>query len=215
MAVWEDLIPPAQMGAYESKGLSGRRQWGSRPAVLVVDMVKSFVQDEESYVFCRTGKDAVAAVRKLLDVARPLQIPVIYTTNKSHRNAAERGRWKSGQNVQVKDDANDIADEILPQGDESVIEKLRPSAFWGTELISLLVYHQIDTLIVTGVVTSGCIRATVVDAFSHNYLVIIPEECVADRNQISHKVNLFDMHMKYADVVPLEETIRYLENLKA
>jgi nicotinamidase-related amidase len=78
----------------------------------------------------------------------------------------------------------------------------------------MLAYHSIDTVIVTGMVTSGCVRATVIDAFSYNYRVIVPIECCADRGEISHQVNLFDMGMKYADVVPLEEVMKHLATLE-
>src|SRR5205807_5244844 len=104
---------------------------------------------------------------------------------------------------------------LQPLEGEVVINKHdRPSAFFGTPLASLLVYHRIDTLIVTGMSTSGCVRATVVDAFQFNFLVIIPHECCADRSQISHKVSLFDMHMRYADVADTADVIRYLGMLE-
>jgi maleamate amidohydrolase len=89
----------------------------------------------------------------------------------------------------------------------------KPSGFFGTPLASYLVHAGVDTVIVTGMTTSGCVRATVLDAFQNNFHVIIPHECSADRSQISHKVNLFDMHMKYADVISLEETVEYLDSV--
>ena len=90
---------------------------------------------------------------------------------------------------------------------EVIIPKLRPSGFFGTSLADMLIYHQVDTVIVTGMTTSGCVRATAVDAFSYNFRVVVPEECSGDRAVVSHKVSLFDMHMKYADVVPLEAVL--------
>lgn len=90
----------------------------------------------------------------------------------------------------------------------------KPSAFFGTPLASHLVHAGCDTVIVTGMTTSGCVRATVLDAFKYNFNVVIPSECCADRSQISHKVNLVDMHMKYADVVSSDETIDYLQKLR-
>ena len=109
--------------------------------------------------------------------------------------------------------ANEVVEPIAPRDGEPVIPKTFPSAFFGTDLLSYLVYANADTIILTGMVTSGCVRSTAIDAFSYNYRVIIPEECVADRGQTSHKVALFDLHMKYADVVPKADTIRYLELL--
>lgn len=215
MAVWDDIIPKDELGSYERSGLGKIRELGKKPAVLVVDMINCFVNDDQTLGYSKTGREALFSIKKLIDTARPLNVPIIYTTSKLFKNPADRGLWKSGDGKKFfeKEDACEVVAEIRPRSDESLIAKLRPSAFFGTELISLLVYHKIDTLIVTGMVTSGCIRATVVDAFSHNYLVVIPEECVADRNQISHKINLFDMQMKYADVVPLEKVTAYLESL--
>ncbi len=106
---------------------------------------------------------------------------------------------------------NEILEELRPRKNEFVIAKDKPSAFFGTPLVSRLQYFNVDTLIITGMVTSGCVRATVVDAFSHNYFIIIPEEGVADRGDISHQVSLFDMHMKYADVLHLPEVAAYLQ----
>ncbi len=90
-----------------------------------------------------------------------------------------------------------------------MVTKSKPSAFFGTPLASMLTYLGVDTLVVTGMVTSGCVRATVVDAFSHNYRVVVPIECVADRSATSHQVNLFDMDMKYADVLPLADVLAH------
>ena len=94
-----------------------------------------------------------------------------------------------------------------------MIVKGKPSAFFGTQLHSMLTYHNVDTLIITGMVTSGCVRATVDDAFSYDYRVIIPEECVADRAEVPHRVNLFDMEMISADVIELEEVLRHLREV--
>ena len=108
-----------------------------------------------------------------------------------------------------------IVDELTPAEGELIIYKAgRPSGFSGTRLASYMIHAGADTAIVTGMTTSGCVRATVLDAFMSNFNVIIPFECAADRSQISHKVNLFDMHMKYADVISLDETIDYLTKLK-
>jgi maleamate amidohydrolase len=108
-------------------------------------------------------------------------------------------------------EAHEIADTIKPEPKDIVVTKSKPSAFFGTPLASMLVYLGVDTLVVTGMVTSGCVRATVIDAFSHNYRVIVPLECVADRSPTSHQVNLFDIDMKYADVLPLADVLAHLD----
>ena len=126
----------------------------------------------------------------------------------------ECGRWKGGGaagNPRMREGrANDIVDPIAPRQGEPVIAKTFPSAFFGTVLLSYLVYANADTIILSGMVTSGCVRSTAIDAFSYNFRVIVPQECVADRGQTSHKVALFELHAKYADVVTLAEALEYL-----
>ena len=214
MPVWEDIIPQEDLQAYSKSGWGLRREWGQRPALLIVDMTRAFVEDRFPLGWSKTGLPAVAAIKRLLEKVRVHQVPVFYTTIKPSHTPAESGRWKSpSPPIMNLDEAHEIYPDISPRPEDSIITKRRPSAFFGTELVSLLNYDGIDTLIVTGMVTSGCIRATVVDAFSYNYIVIVPEECVADRGQLSHKINLFDMHMKYADVVPLGDLEHYLDSL--
>ncbi|MEV8637636.1 isochorismatase family protein [Streptosporangium sp. NPDC051023] len=196
---------------------------GVRPAVVVVDMTRAFVDSAYPTGWSPTGYPAVNAIARLLGVARESELPVFFTKaypEPDHRpRPVERGRWKLNAAPEPLPEGTPpgdvIADEITPLPDEIVISKgSKPSAFFGTPLASYLVHAGCDTVIVTGMTTSGCVRATVLDAFQYNFNVVIPFECSADRSQISHKVNLFDMHMKYADVVSLEETIEYLQKLR-
>ena len=106
-----------------------------------------------------------------------------------------------------------IVDEIAPIKGELVISKDKPSVFFGTCLTSHLVQLGLDSLLVCGCTTSGCVRATVIDAFSYNYKLAVIEEGVFDRGEVSHAINLFDMNAKYADVISLEEAMEYLNNL--
>ncbi len=128
------------------------------------------------------------------------------TSRESSASASSASRPAAGPRVS----ATAMARLIATTG-EPVIAKTWPSAFFGTNLASYLIYHRVDTLVVTGMVTSGCVRGTAIDAFSHNYRVIVPQECVADRGQTSHKVALFEIHMKYGDVLPAEAVISELE----
>lgn len=183
-------------------------------------MTNAFVTNEYPTGFSKTGVPCARAIKRLADFCRRARIPVIYTKGISfaHSNhVAERGRWSEKTSTIQKErskHADTIYHEISPVKGDIVIVKPKPSAFFGTQLIGILNFMGVDTLIVTGMTTSGCVRATVVDAFSYNYRVIVPEECVADRSQISHKVNLFDMNMKYADVMKLEEVLDSLQQLK-
>jgi nicotinamidase-related amidase len=190
--------------------------------VIVVDMTREFVDGRYPTGSPATGWPAVEANVRLLEVARELGVPVYYTKlydDPEHvPSPAEKGRWKTKGRA-PRDPSlppgDVIVDELAPRpGDHVICKHHKPSAFFGTELASLLIYARVDTAIVTGMTTSGCVRATVVDAFQYNLDVIVPFECVADRSQISHKVNLLDMHMKYADVAPLDDVIAYLRAVK-
>ncbi|MCW8173537.1 isochorismatase family protein [Natrialba swarupiae] len=143
----------------------------------------------------------------------------ILCESKDGRSPVELGRWTESTGLGEDDQGHEptdgnpdeLADGIEPGPQDVVIdEKYKPSMFFGTQLESMLSYDGVDTLIVTGMTTSGCVRATVVDAFSYNYRIIVPEECVADRSQISHETTLFDIDMKYGDVRPLDDVLEQL-----
>ncbi len=216
MAIWDDVIPEAERRIYE-KGAMGRGRvgMGEKPAIIVVDMTYGFVDSAFPLGHSETGWPAVAAIRRLLDHARPLGVPIFYSRAKAGTTACELGRWKGGganANPGMQDPkANTIVAEIAPQPGDVVMAKTGPSVFFGTDLPSYLMYHRVDTAIVTGMVTSGCVRGTAIDAFSYNLRVIVPQECVADRGQTSHKVALFEIHMKYGDVLSLDEVLPELE----
>jgi nicotinamidase-related amidase len=129
------------------------------------------------------------------------------------------GGWAAKSNRTTEDmteqweKANEIVEEIAPQPGDIIVHKQKPSAFFGTALMSMLNEVHADTVLVCGTTTSGCVRASVIDAFSYNMKVSVVEECVFDRGQASHKINLFDMAMKYADVIPLKETVEYIRDL--
>jgi maleamate amidohydrolase len=226
MAIWDDVIPAEDLTMFKKGGMGGSGAYGKRPAIVVVDMTYGFVDDAYPMGSSKMGWPTVRAIRRLLEKGREKGLPIFFTRISTGRTPTERGHWKYLKNrydkkvIDPKEhqaiwDAkeNQIVEELRPRTDEVVIDKFFPSAFFGTTLSSMLAFHNVDTLIVTGMVTSGCVRATAVDAFSYSYLVIVPEECVGDRGAVSHKVSLFDIHMKYGDVVPLSETMNYLNDL--
>lgn len=214
MAIWDDIIPESDKKMFAKAGMGGRLQWGGRPAVVVVDMSYAFADSRYPTGNSEMGEPTTRAIRQLLDAARPKGVPVFFTTVPASKAPCQAGHWKVNWGVAsgLPDPAK-IVPEIAPHEGEVLINKFRPSAFFGTSLVDMLIYHQVDTVIVTGMTTSGCVRATAVDAFSYNYRVIVPEECSGDRAVVSHKVSLFDMHMKYADVVPLKAVEEYLDRL--
>ena len=165
--------------------------------------------------------EGVKAIKRLLAAARAKGLPVIYSTGVRRDDDWDRGSWnwknsRAAERPRTQgsgQDGNTIVPDLAPQREDIVIEKLKPSVFFGTPLLSFLVLLGADSLIIAGTTTSGCVRATVVDAFSNNYRVAIVEEGCFDRSQASHALSLCDMNAKYADVVRLEETLAYIEAL--
>jgi maleamate amidohydrolase len=215
-----DAIPDDDLAMYRKANFGHPIGWGRKLAIIVVDMTRAFVEDRFALGSAKMGQMALGGIARLLELARPIGIPVFFTRMVPFRNRTEAGRWYDscpGIFGRVDDLASiesaEIPPEIAPSLGEPVIVKGKPSAFFGTPLHSMLTFHNVDTLIVTGMVTSGCVRATVDDAFSYDYRVIIPAECVADRAEVPHQVNLFDMDMISADVLPLEQVLRHLSSL--
>jgi nicotinamidase-related amidase len=228
---WDRLISEHEKAVYEAAGYFKRGTWGSRPALLIVDVIYNFTGDRpepilESIKRFRNSCGEIAwqtipRIAALLEVARTHDVPVFFTTSGYRRTAAGAGSWaqKSSRAAAPTEHelrlGTEIVKEIAPLPDEIVIRKDKPSAFFGTPLVSHLVLRGVDTVVVTGTVTSGCVRATAVDAFSHNYRVVVVEDCVFDRAETTHLINLFDLDAKYADVVSSREVISYFERLRS
>jgi nicotinamidase-related amidase len=158
----------------------------------------------------------------LIEAARGKGVPVIYTTGAARPDLWNRGSWllknsRAGEDVKRPGnlDGNTIVPPIAPAPQDIVVRKEKPSAFFGTPLLSYLVLLNCDSVIVTGTTTSGCVRATVLDAFSNNYRVTVAEEGCFDRSQASHAISLCDMHAKYADVRPCGEVLEFLAQYPA
>jgi nicotinamidase-related amidase len=224
---WDRLIPEQEKAVYQAAGYFKRGTWGARPALLIVDVNYNFTGDRpepilESIKRFRTSCGEVAwqtlpRIAALLEAARAHDVPVFYTTSGYRPTVAGAGSWaqKSSRAAAPTPDelrlGPEIVKEIAPLPDEIVIRKDKPSAFFGTPLVSHLVLRGVDTVVIAGTVTSGCVRASAVDAFSHNYRVVVVEDCVFDRAETTHPINLFDLDAKYADVVPSREVIAYFE----
>jgi maleamate amidohydrolase len=231
MRVWDPFLTEQDRAVYAASGYGARGGFGSRPAVLIVDVNYAFTGDRdlpilESIATYRTscghaGWAAIPPTQQLLAAARANHIPVFFSTGIDARpDGFDRGAWsfkskRGGENLPAAAKlkpkrGNEIVAEIAPAPHEIVIEKIKPSPFFGTPLAGFLVDLGIDTLLVTGTTTSGCVRAAVVDAFSLNYKVSIVEECTFDRFESSHALSLFDMQAKYCDVVGVDEASAYL-----
>lgn len=225
---WDGVVPAEDLDAFVGGAGRANRALsaGSVPALVVVDMTRAFVDSRYPTGFSRTGAPAVAHNVVLLAAARAARVPVFFTkayaTEDHNPTAAERLGWKQTREGRVFEFApglppgDVIVDELAPLPGETVVCKGgRPSAFFGTALASYLIHAGCDTVIVSGMTTSGCVRATVLDAFQFNFACVVPYECTADRSQVSHAVSLFDLHMKYADVVSLDETLAYLATTRS
>ncbi|MGH3093419.1 MAG: isochorismatase family protein [Gaiellaceae bacterium] len=197
-------------------GFHGRAGFGERPALVVVDMNVAFT-DRASPLACPL-EDVVAAIQELLRECRAADFPVVYATvayDEEGRETAAAFIDKVPALLTLEAGSRwvEIDPRIGPLPGEPVLTKLFASAFFGTELYSLLAAAGCDTLVVTGASTSGCVRATAVDALQHGYRPVVPREAVGDRNPAAHAANLYDIDAKYGDVVSLEEALGRLEEL--
>ena len=185
---------------------------GSRPTVLVVDVRCGFTDPE-----CSLGSDmtdAVEATKRLLGAARAKGIPVIFTTIGYEPSLKDGGLWlqkvPSLGDLQIGGRWVEIDPRLEPREDETIVLKKGASAFFGTNLASILISQGVDSVILCGATTSGCIRASAIDLLQYGYPTLVPRECVADRAQAPHEANLFDIQAKYADVVSLDEVLEYV-----
>jgi nicotinamidase-related amidase len=216
MRPWDGIVSDEDQRGYRAAGFGRASGWGSRPALLIIDVQYRTVGTtplpfaesiREFPTSCGdVGWRAVAAIAPLLQVFRERAWPVLYP-HVALKQATDGGRLaaKVPAIMGIPARGYDFVAEIAPVEGDILIPKKHPSAFFATALTSHLIDCGADTLVVTGCTTSGCVRATVVDAFSYNFRVIVPEECVYDRGRASHAVNLFDMSEKYADVAPVAE----------
>jgi nicotinamidase-related amidase len=198
------------------EGFHGRAGFGSRPALIVVDVTVGFT-DASSPLACEL-EDVVEVIARLLAEARRAGIPVVYTTvsyGDGDRGAAAAFIDKVPALLTLEAGSRwvEVDPRIAPLPDEAVLNKLFASAFFGTPLASLLAAADRDSVIVTGASTSGCVRATVVDALQHGYRPIVPREAVGDRDPAAHAANLHDIDAKYGDVVSAHEVVEYMEEL--
>jgi len=199
-------------------GFHGRAGFGQRPALIVVDVNVGFT-DPASPLVCDL-EEVVVAIQQLLGETRKAGFPVVFTTvsySEGDKVAARAFIDKIPALLTLEAGSRwvEIDPRIAPLPGEPVLNKLFASAFFGTPLAALLTAAGCDSVIVTGASTSGCVRATVVDALQHGFRPVVPREAVGDRNPDAHAANLYDMDTKYADVVSLAEVLEHLEEVGA
>lgn len=232
--IWDPYLTQSDID-HLARSADKRVGLGSRPALLLVDLYRAVFGDKPEPLLeaiktwpssCgMAGWNALPRIQRLLQAARDARIPIVHITmlsdsgmvgwfDAAHRDSGAGPRESAALDeaaLSRKRRAAEIIDEVAPLPGEVVLKKTAPSAFWGTPLAAHLNFHQIDTLIVCGEATSGCVRASVVDAASYRYRVQVVEDCVFDRHEATHAMNLFDMHQKYADVAPSQDVIQWLQ----
>jgi nicotinamidase-related amidase len=219
---WKDVIPQDVLTIYRQ--YQRQSYVGPQPALLVIDLYELVYQGgprpiSEIVKFhpssCGINAwNAIGPTQQVLSAARRARVPIFYTTSDAHEYGRPLGlqaTYRSGVVPHAADFS--IRKEFEPSDADVLIAKQRASAFFGTPLTAHLTELGIRSVIIVGETTSGCVRASAVDAFSHGYHVTIVEECCFDRSELSHKVNLFDLHHKYADVMKLAGVLEHLEGL--
>ena len=224
--VWDQFLTEQDRQLIDRSGFV-KRGFGQRPALLMIDLYRWVFGDRPQPLMEALNEwpgscgpaawESLPYIQSLLATARETGMPVVHVTGLHDEGSGIRG-WSN--NPRTKKDAGagymgasnkrtpdmfDIIPEVAPIEGETFLRKSAPSPFFGTPIVGHLNALGVDTLIVAGESTSGCVRASVVDACTHRYNVVVAEECVFDRTQMAHAVNLFDMHQKYGDVLPLEE----------
>jgi maleamate amidohydrolase len=234
MRVWDAFLTEQDKASNAARG-EARFGFGERPALLMIDLYRWVFGDRPQELLdaqsdwpgtCGMAAwNAVPHIQRLLAAARAARIPIFYSTDANIDGTAMVGWARSQRRPDPKPPSpamadrrrrmNEIIAEVAPQSGELVFMKASPSVFWGTPLISQLTAHGVDTILVAGESTSGCVRSAVVDGCTNRFRMIVAEECVFDRTEASHAINLFDMNQKYADVLAVDEVVAYLERWTA
>jgi nicotinamidase-related amidase len=226
--IWDRFLTERDREVFANSGYGRRAGFGERPAFLIIDVNYNFTGERPEKVTDSIQKwrnscgeeawAAIGVIGRVLDACRARNLPIIYSTNSRRPDGWDctSRKWKNHralENYEQESDGNRIVDEIAPQPQDILIIKPKPSVFFGTPLLSYLIHLKVDTLIVVGVATSGCVRATVTDAFSNNFRVIMVEDGCFDRSEASHAISLRDLDAKYADVIHSSEVLAHLRTV--
>ena len=194
--------------------------FGRKPALINVDLQNAYTRVNEFKTAYETDSNQIDYVNALADLFRAKNCPVVWTHVAYMDSGEDCGIWgtrtdtpDSLQNIKVGSRRSELDDRLrIDTKRDIVVNKRMASAFYETNLGSLFTFHRIDTVVVTGGSTSGCVRATVVDSLSRSFRTIVPEECVSDKHESPHFANLYDMALKYADVIPVAEVIDFMNS---
>ena len=204
---------------YARAGYHARQQWGRRPALLLIDFARAYFEPDSPLhggAGCASARDHAA---RLLAAARQTGTPVIFTEVRFQPGGLDGGVfYRKTASLTCFDAGNPLGDlveglERLPQ--EPMVTKQYPSAFFGTSLAAMLTARGVDTVLLTGLSTSGCVRASCLDAMSNGFVTLVVEDAVGDRAEEPHRANLYDMSAKYADLITTDTAMAYLQDCAA
>lgn len=222
---WNAVVPAEDMSIYQNAGFGTATEFGARPCLLIVDVVESFLgprpgaaASESDFMACGPyGWERLPNIVRLADAARAAHIPVVFVKGNlmAKRFCGGSVKASAAPARSALLHAKGFPAELQPRDDEFVLEKARPSAFFGTPLVTYLNRLSIDTLLIAGTTTSGCIRATVIDGAAYDYKVFVVEDACFDRSAFSHAVNTFEMHQKYAEVIDLHGAEQLLSTVSS
>lgn len=224
MKEWESIFPEEERRIYEKACYGAQQEFGQNPALLVIDVTLSFVGtrpmeildaiDEFPSSCGKVAWEALPKIRTLLEAFRKANLPVVYTTGDANFKAIFANATKRSPAAEDSDETGDTIPELIkPRRGEFVVRKARASAFFGTHLTTYLIKRHVDSLLITGTTTSGCVRATTLDAFSYGFPAFLVEECIFDRSRLSHLVNLYEMNSKYGTVISLADALALVRRL--
>lgn len=230
--IWEQFLTERDKQVIAAAGYGAPGGFGKRPALMIVDVSYGFTGDRPEPILDSIRRwnnscgeeswKAIEVIAELASAFRAKRLPVIYSTGESRPDGWDAGSW-SWKNTRTAEtaeasargdlDPNKIVAELEPQPQDIVVLKQKPSAFFASNLLSYLVFLQCDSLVVVGTTTSGCVRATVIDAFSNNFRSIVVEDGCFDRAEASHAIALFDLNAKHADVIGSQAVLDYVATL--
>ncbi len=224
MRSWEEIFTDTDREVLRKSGFAKKQEFGKHPVLLFIDIKTSFIGTTRKPVLeainefrpaCgEAGWDSALQAEKLLKSCRANGVPVIHVTGDAHYRQFTRSSTKgSALSTSLTPEREDIFPAVAPLPTELVIRKTKATAFFGTPLASCLRDMGADTLLVGGCTTSGCLRASVLDAYNEGFKCFVVEECVFDRFPLSHLVNLWDLNAKYADVITLDEALKYVADI--
>jgi maleamate amidohydrolase len=216
------MTPPQEVSSdaefFQQRGFGQKLGFGQRPALLIVDMVRAFTNP--AMPLGATLDSQIEAIQQLLRAAHERGAPVIFSTvSYDDENLKDAGifgmKQKGSSTLRAGTEGIQIDPRLEFRPTDSLLIKKYASCFFGTDLVSRLVVREVDTLIISGCTTSGCVRASAVDACQNGFRPMVVREAVGDRSQSAHDQSLFDLNAKYADIVSIEETLQYLSKLQA